>query len=201
MTFDIMASINKILIEGLDRLGKDTLISGILNKRGYHQVMHFSKPLMLECYAQATSADSADKSSISHQLREYQERSFRNMFSILRDAQYAHMICNRAHLGECVYAPLYRGYAGEYVFELEAQFDMHKNTNTQLILLTEDFTASRHFVDDGESFDVSMRQREQEKFLEAFDGSIIPNKKIICVTDRKTGNFKPKEEILLEALN
>ena len=98
---------NKLMIEGLDRLGKDTLINGVLHKYGYHQVLHFSKPQMLECYTSAEAGDPVE--SKREALRRYQEASFKNMFSILHDARFSRIICNRAHLGECVYAPLYRG--------------------------------------------------------------------------------------------
>lgn len=188
---------NKYLIEGLDRLGKDTLISGIQHKRGYHQVLHFSKPVMLNCYEPCPTGMTAAEMK-SEALYKYQERSFRTMFSMLRDATYAHIICNRAHLGECVYAPLYRGYAGEYVFDIERSFmkDVH---TTRLILLTEDFKVSKHFVDDGLSFDITKREQEQNMFIAAFEKSGIADKRMICVTDQ-SGGFKPKEQILDEAL-
>ena len=44
------------------------------------------------------------------------------MFRLLSGAPNANIICNRAHLGECVYAPIYRGYWGEYVFDIENKF-------------------------------------------------------------------------------
>ncbi len=111
-----MTTLNKFLIEGLDRLGKDTLIEGIQNRLGYHQVLHYSKPLELDCYLRDPSFSAQ---------RHYQEASFRTMFHLLRDAHDANIICNRAHLGECVYAPLYRGYSGEYVFDIERDFKAH----------------------------------------------------------------------------
>lgn len=191
--------INKYLIEGLDRLGKDTLINGILNARGFHQVIHYSKPAILNCYEPCPTGMTA-KEMVSSALREYQERSFRTMFSLLRDAKYSPLICNRAHLGECVYAPLYRSYAGDYVFDLERSFDMGQNHNTRLVLLVEDFKVSKHFVDDGESFDITKREQEQEMFIAAFHRSIIPDKRIICVTDSALGGFKPKDVILQEVL-
>jgi thymidylate kinase len=186
---------NKYLIEGLDRLGKDTLIQGIMNARGYHQVLHFSKPVVLDCY---TDNGVAPKQA---SLREYQEQSFRTMFSLLRDAHRSKIICNRAHLGECVYAPLYRGYEGDYVFKLEQQFNMDENRDTNLILLWEDFGIAKHFVDDGESLGaISNRETEQGLFIDAFNKSKIQNKRMVCVTDQALGGFKSKEQILEEAL-
>jgi hypothetical protein len=188
-----MTTPNKFLIEGIDRLGKDTLIKGIQNRNGYHLVLHYSTPLKPECYR------------LDHGLsaeRQYQEASFRTMFQLLRDRRYPSMICNRAHLGECVYAPLYRGYPGEYVFDIERAFNAHKLPRTRLILLTEDFDTSSHFVDDRRSLgSIDNRRKEQELFLKAFENSTIKDKMIICVTDQETGRFKPTERILNEVLS
>lgn len=188
---------NKFMIEGLDRLGKDTLIASIQHRLGYHQVLHYSKPQVLECYHPKDETDPiADRREA---LRRYQEASFRTMFSMFRDATYTRLIANRAHLGECVYAPLYRGYAGEYVFDMEFAF-MREVHDTRLILLIEDFEIAEHFIDDGDSFDVSKRKLEQEYFLAAYRQSRINDKRVVCVTDPGTGGFKRPECILKEVL-
>ena len=198
-----MSYTNKYIIEGIDRLGKDTLINGILNKRGFHQVLHYSIPLKLAAYNHGTNGHTVLSDAEEEKLAyfQYQRASFRTMFTILRDATFAHMIFNRAHLGECVYAPLYRGYSGDYIFDLEEDFKIKDNTNVRLILLTEDFDVAEHFVDDGESLgSIKNRRIEQELFLAAFEQSKIRDKRIICVTDPAVGGFKPKEWILNEAL-
>jgi hypothetical protein len=111
------------------------------------------------------------------------------------------LICNRAHLGECVYAPIYRDYPGEYVFELEKKFNAHELPSARLILLVEDFDVSAHFVDDGKSLGgPEQRRHEQELFIKAFETSAMCDKRIICVTDSATGGFKDKGVILQEAL-
>jgi hypothetical protein len=111
----------------------------------------------------------------------------------------ARIIFDRAHLGEMVYAPLYRGYDGTYVFDLERIYAMDCAFRVRMILLTEDFTISKHFVEDGQSFDPTKRQEEQDKFISAFNSSIIPDKRIVCVTDPSTGQFKEQQQILEEA--
>lgn len=177
---------NHFLIEGLDRLGKDTLIDGIQDELGYHQVLHFSKPKQLKCYGD---------------LYRYQRASFRNLFSLLSRAHSARVICNRAHLGEAVYSPLYRGYSGDYVFDVERDYHAEDLEYSKLVLLTEDFGRSQHFVDDGLSFDPSKREQEQNLFLEAFKKSRMKHKQIVCVTDPATGLFRSKEDILREVLH
>jgi thymidylate kinase len=190
---------NAYLIEGLDRLGKSTLIESILQARGYHQIIHYSKPRVLE-YHQPRFEDEAKNKSYA--LREYQYHSFRTMMGLVRaaDRGEAKLIMDRAHLGEYVYAPLYRNYDAGYIFDLETDFFVDKLVNTKLILLTENFEISKHFADDGESLGPeSARAKEQEMFLAAFEKSRFSNKKIICVTG-EDGNFRPKEAIFFEAM-
>jgi nicotinamide riboside kinase len=180
------------IIEGLDRLGKSTLISNIQQKLGFFQVIHYSKPLKLDAY--------------NGDLRKYQYESFKAMFRMLETSADAphhaqvRYILDRAHLGEAVYSPMYRGYDGNYVFDLEDHYNAYYNQRVRLILLTEDFTKSKHFVDDGLSLGPrSARAKEQELFLKAFDKSLFADKKIICVTG-EDGNFRPADDILADVL-
>ena len=43
------------------------------------------------------------------------------------------LIFNRSHLGETVYSPLYRGYSGDYVFDIEKKI-CTISTKTRVIL-------------------------------------------------------------------
>ena len=182
----------KFIIEGLDRLGKDTLIQGIQHRCGYHLVLHYGKPVELECYLRDDAATAKQR---------YQAESFRSMFELLGCSPTINIICNRAHIGECVYAPIYRGYSGDYVFDLERRVEVAKIPSMRLLLLTEDFAVSRHFVDDGQSLGSAERRREeQDLFLAAFERSSISDKRLVCVTDPKTGGFRGKEQVLAEAL-
>lgn len=181
------------LIEGLDRLGKDTLIDGLLNRYGYYEVHHRKKPMSLSFYNNfATPSHSG--------LRLYQSSCFKHDMELLKASELCGIrnIYNRAWLGEAVYSNLYRGYDGNYVFELEHDFGIHTLKSTRLILLIEDFLSSKHFVDDGDSFDISKREIEQMLFIDAFNKSLIQDKRIVCVTDSKTGQFKNKDRILEE---
>lgn len=167
-------------------MGKSSLSKNIQKRLGFHQVIHSGKPLYSAVHTHAFM---------------YQRAAFSQMFRLLNEPNY-NFIFDRAHLGECVYAPLYRHYSGEYVFELEATFNMGHNDrkDTRLILLTEDFSCSKHFVDDGRAFDVSKRDIEQRMFIAAFEKSIIQRKKIVCVTDTSTGKFRSFDDITDEVL-
>jgi hypothetical protein len=187
-----MTTPRKFLVEGIDRVGKDHLIGRILDLLGYYHVIHYEKPKQLSFYARTSGANA---------LKAYQEDSFRTMFSILRDASAARVVCNRAHLGEYVYAPMYRQYSGEYVFDLEREFAVDKQLATRLILLTEDFERSTHFLDDGQSLGgTDQRKAEQELFLEAFALSIITDKRVVSITDPSSGAFRQPDAIVQEVL-
>lgn len=189
-------------IEGLDRLGKSTLIQGILDELGFYQVIHFSKPQKLKAYAElATEFEEClqDVPVASRQSFLYQSQSFWN--SMLLATSGANIIFDRWHIGEVVYSPMYRGYSGDYVYDQELESNLYKSDNVRLILLTENFEVSRHFVDDGQSLGtIDKREEEQKRFIDAFNRSNILDKRIISVTDERTGSFRDKNKILKEAL-
>jgi hypothetical protein len=109
-------------------------------------------------------------------------------------------IYNRFHLGECVYAPMYRHYSGDYVFDLEEKYlaSYQVMNNTILVLLT---TSNFSFItDDGLSFDHTKQEEEQELFKKAFNKSKFENKIMIDVHDGK-GNFKSPHHICQEVLS
>ena len=169
-------------IEGLDRLGKSSLIEGIRQRLGFFQVIHFGKPEKLKAYEHATAQGIVRAAEYT-----YQKESF--ISSMLLAKSGARVIYDRWHLGEVVYSPMYRAFSGDYVFEIEKNAGMEFANNVQLILLTENFNISRHFNSDGDSFDDQRRREEQQAFINAFNRSILPNKKMICVTGID-GNFK-----------
>lgn len=173
-----------LVIEGIDRLGKSSLIQSILQNDGYHFVIHYQKPQKLEFYNQDTNP-----------ILSYQVDSFCFGIDLLKSE--APTIFDRFHLGEAVYSHRYRNYSGKYVFDLEKRYGLDYCTETKLILLmTSDFS---FITDDGDSFDVTKREEEQDDFIEAFFSSILPNKVMIDVCNGK-GGFKTLEEIYEEAV-
>lgn len=203
----------KFLIDGIDRLGKSSMIQGIQQELGYHLVIHYDKPrLLVNNLSLADDIKSADMgqldpefTSIQHLSREnialrlYQEDANQGMFELLKTK--TPMIFDRTHLGELVYAPLYRKYSGEYVYEMEKDLIRAKpfthQDDIRMILLTSSNTDM--LVDDGLGFDPTKKNEEQNMFLQAFSKSNIVNKVIIDVHDG-IGGYRPYEEILKEAL-
>jgi thymidylate kinase len=167
-----------VVVEGPDNLGKSTLIKEIINKIGYHPVIHYSKPKKIAAY--------------NFSEYEYQHSSFVNGFQLI-DSKIP-VIFDRFTIGEAIYSNLYRGYDGNYVWDLEKHYDIGNQLHVKLVLLT---TSNWNLVkDDGLSFDYSRRQEEQEMFIEAFNKSIIPNKFLVDIN--KNGIRKSAVEILEE---
>ncbi len=164
-----------IIVEGLDRCGKDTQI-GLLSKYFYTQhnkitqVFHYSK-LPFDTVEQ--------HQSYSHDL-------YKDMFDMMIDnpSSYRNLIFNRAHLGEAVYAPLYRNYSGDYVFDIEKNY-INELENLYMIVLVNDadILFSR---DDGHGFSKNSHDidKEKQRFERAFELSNIRKKILInCGND------------------
>lgn len=170
------------IIEGIDRLGKSTLIDGLLNELGYHLYIHYEKPIHLDKY----------NSYKGDALEKYQYETYLSMFQLIESN--VNIIFDRGHLGEVIYSPLYRNYSGDYVYTLEKS---HNTKNCRLVLLTtSNFNIQE---DDGLSHNWDNREKEQNMFINAFTKSNIKDKVLIDVHNGN-GNFKSKKEILNLAL-
>lgn len=173
---------DQFIIEGVDRLGKSTLIKGLLNTLGYHLVVHYDKPKLLDYY----------KEMYGEPLKTYQVQLYNQMFKMIDRGD--RVIFDRGHLGELVYAPLYRKYNTDYVLEFEKDADTSK---TRLVLLT---TSDFSFIkDDGLSIDFSKKEQEQDLFMHAFRRSQIEDKIVVDVCNGK-GGYKSNAQILAEVL-
>lgn len=186
--------ISKIfIVEGIDNVGKGTLIESIITNIGFHQIIKFDKPKKCKPY--------------NNSLKTYQEESFLNSFSLLSSLLRPGMptpprlIFDRFHLGELVYSPLYRGYSGDYVFSLEkssiGNIGPIASANIRLILLTAD--QPELLPDDGKSFDPTKAHSEQSMFIDGFKQSCIKNKVMVQVQN-PDGSFKDPNRIFEEAV-
>ena len=143
-----------IIVEGPDRVGKDTVIQAIRSR-------YLNHPFFV------ISSSKIDCDLTSNAEKKYYLKYYDRLLSSLESMDA--LLLNRSHLGELVYGPLYRSYTGEYVLELEKTYDLSK---TILILLVDDprTLAAR---DDGKSIDSSESAIENEinLFKEAFKKS------------------------------
>ena len=160
-----------IIIEGTDNTGKDTqqnLIIEKLNELVFHKVHYSSLPFK----------DDTDKHTT------YSKQMYTDMFRMMMELKDKgiNVIFNRSHLGETVYSPLYRGYSGDYVFDIEKQYVNALRENLYLITLTND----AHIImdrDDGKSFYTNEEEvkAEIDGFNRAHRLSKIKNKLMINI--------------------
>ena len=129
-----------IIIEGTDNVGKDTqqnLIIERVSNLVFHKLHYSSLPFRDDKELHAN----------------YSQKMYRDMFEMMMACKDKdiNLIFNRSHLGETVYAPLYRGYSGDYVLNIEKDYVKALRENLYLITLTND----PHTIlkrDDGKSF-------------------------------------------------
>lgn len=203
----------KFLIDGIDRLGKSSLIQKIQQEFGYHLVIHYDKPKLLgHLLWVADEIKSGDPEQMNPEyvkiqhlsreniaLRLYQEDANQGMFNLLLND--TPTIFDRTHLGEMVYAPLYRQYTGDYVYAMEKDAldakPFSADDDIRLILLT---TSNFDMLqDDGLSFDFNKKADEQQMFIDAFNKSYIVNKVMVDVHDGK-GEYRSPQDIYVEAV-
>ncbi len=160
-----------IIIEGTDRVGKDTqqnLIIEKLHNLVFHKVHYSSLPFKNDLEKHTS----------------YSKKMYDDMFKLMmlsKDSD-INIIFNRSHLGETVYSPLYRGYSGDYVFDIEKQYANALRENLYLITLTND----PHIIwsrDDGKSFYKNEEgiKAEVDGFQRAHRLSKIKNKLMINI--------------------
>jgi hypothetical protein len=175
------------IIEGMDNCLKDAIIyelRSILPPET--QVLKFSNP------PRGVNA------------LEYQLKHFRDMFEMMA-ATIAegkrHLILNRSHLGEFVYAPIYRKYEADWIFEMEQDFlQAQKNhSNQSLLLLFYDSNNEKLKIrEDGKSFselDDEKINDERARFLRAFDKSHFNLKLKFDLSQYTLPNMDIKKEI------
>jgi thymidylate kinase len=173
-----MWDIKHILIEGIDRIGKTTIINEFINLKPEFKIIKCNKPIITKRYKT---------------LYGYQKQFFIKCFekiNKIKESDKEHYIFDRSHIGEMVYSPIYRNYSGQYVLDLEKKYNIINNT-CLILLVVDNFD---FLIDDGNSFNFRNKKIEQDLFIKAFEKSNIKNKKIITVN--KNNKFKNKIEII-----
>jgi len=166
-----------IIIEGTDNVGKDTqqdLIIKNMSDHVFHKLHYSSLPFK----------DDKDKHA------KYSKELYETMFQLMmkskignkKDDLNINLIFNRSHLGETVYSPLYRGYSGDYVFDIEKKYTKALREDLYLITLVND----PHTIlkrDDGKSFYGNEEEvkAEVDGFSRAHRKSTIKNKLLVNV--------------------
>ena len=166
-----------IILEGPDRVGKDTqqdLIIKNMSEYVFHKLHYSSLPFK----------DDIEKHTT------YSKELYESMFLLMMKSKLVfkngdsdiNLIFNRSHLGETVYSPLYRGYSGDYVFDIEKKYTKALREDLYLITLVND----PHTIlkrDDGKSFYGNEEEvkAEVDGFKRAHRKSTIKNKLLVNV--------------------
>lgn len=106
------------------------------------------------------------------------------MMKAVSKEEYTGIICDRSHLGEMVYGPIYRGYSGEYVLDIEKKYMEIPSIWNNLFLITL-YDEPENVIkrDDGLSFstDIRIKREEIKNFINAHGKSNIKNKLLLNI--------------------
>jgi thymidylate kinase len=176
-----------LIIEGLDRCGKSTLVEH-LRKR------YFKSPNILVHHS---SSPPKVEDQCAWELKHYASLLYTSQ--ILVEDFFYDVIFDRFHLGAAVYGKKYRGMNPEDVYDLDFRY-LYNYKDAALILLTDEpeAIASR---DDGESLESSIEEYRESAaaFIEAYKMSSCMNKIHINITDN--GGFVNTIPTVEEFLN
>lgn len=154
-----------IIIEGQDRTGKDTLIKKLVKT-------YFDKsPFIIHCIG----TDKKDSEGLKASKKYYYD-----LFNLIESSN-NNFILNRSHIGEYIYSPIYRGYSGDYIFELEKTLSNKKN---YFLIGLIDSSAEALKREDSESLSKGSQDlffKEQNLFTNAILKSRLPNSKKILL--------------------
>ena len=165
-----------IVVEGPDNVGKSTLIKNLkdqFNDITFH-TLHYSNV----------------KQPSSDEFIKYSAKMYKEMFDLMffvSTKEKSGVICDRSHLGELVYGPVYRGYSGDYVLDIERSFKHIKPVWDNLVLITlYDEPENLIAREDGLSFstDLEKKKTEIENFKAAHEKSLIQHKMLLNIKDR-----------------
>lgn len=163
-----------LLLDGLDRCGKDTQLKKIKQyfEENLNQVFHVLHYSNIKCKDSRLAS----------------EYYYQEMFGLIdfAEKQNINLILNRSHIGEYIYAPLYRNYSGQFIFNIEQEFahTIDKFSNLHLFIFI-DKPENLIKREDGLSFSKDLEQKKKEinAFKDAYERSFIYNKYLININE------------------
>jgi len=168
-----------VIFEGPDNIGKGTQIklfhTNILFMDMIFQTLHYSGLPF--------------KHPEDH--IEYSERLYDDMFKMMSHSvnfTNRSFVFDRSHIGEMVYAPLYRHYSGDYVLDIEKKYLDFLNKHLYVIALA---GTDMHKRDDGKSFYKNEEEalKENTQFMKAYANTGIKNKVMLFVDGFSPGEI------------
>ena len=167
-------------IEGPDRCGKSTQIKRLMSRLAREDIYEGNvKPIQWLHYSAVKNVTAAEQKALFR-------KTFEQMFQLVRG--HGHWILDRSHLGDFVYAPLYRNDVDvKYVFELEEN-QLKFIAEPCVLLLFYDSSFGNLKRDDGDSLnsdiDLERAKEEMTLFRIAFNKSKITSKLEIDIANK-----------------
>lgn len=179
-----------IIVEGPDRVGKNTLVSNITDRLDDYFSVHFIGP-----------PDVPDP--LEYQFTIPFKYKAQKTSSILEQELSETVVWNRSHLGEYVYGQIYRNENPEDIMKKIWEFEkgLFSTIGNENIYGINLYADPEYLIgiDDGESFttDLEKKKIEINYFKEAFDKSLLRNKMEINI-QVDNGNLKTPQTIYEE---
>jgi len=151
-----------IIFEGLDNTGKSTQIELLRN-----YFAQKGKPFII-------TKSSNYKNVSSEEHKQLCIKEYKTIFNLGKTVD---IIADRLHGGEYVYGPIYRGYSGDYIFEIE------KNNLESVLIVLIDEPENLIKRDDGLSFSTNIEKKKEEikKFTDFYEKSNINYKLLLNI--------------------
>ena len=177
-----------VLFDGLDNTGKTTQIQKLIS--------YFANKDMISTVCKYSKFDKLDKKKEEKFYKRFYKDYFEKMVNwpdkVIPDPAYIaednihyihdnNLILDRGHISEAVYAPMYRSYSGDYVWDLEKCLENKYNIYLIVLINSVEKAIER---EDGLSLsngDADKINIEISKFAEAYKKSCIQNKIIIDI--------------------
>lgn len=177
-----------VLFDGLDNTGKTTQIQKL--------VSYFANKDMISTVCKYSKFDKLDKKKEEKFSKRFYKDYFEKIVNwpdkVTPDPAYVaednihyihdnNLILDRGHISEAVYAPMYRSYSGDYVWDLEKCLENKYNIYLIVLINSVEKAIER---EDGLSLsngDADKINIEISKFAEAYKKSCIQNKIIIDI--------------------
>lgn len=175
-----------LIIEGMDRCGKTTLVESL--RKNY-----FLSPKILVHHSSSPPRVS-DKNA-------WEREHYRHLITSMNFLSHEgyDIIFDRFHLGAIVYGAKYRGADPAEIYNIDRHY-MGNFRDVAMVLLT-DYPESIVARNDGESLETTKSDFEEthDAFIEAYNNSCIMNKLHINVTDNR--GFSNTYDTVTEFLN